>query len=466
MKKSIVIFLILVSTALSGCRDWLDINENPNYVSDADKTALLPTVALQTADKVGYELSLVGYFWSQYVVQNQNTSQYTTVMNYDMNTQSSYFTSPWSYIYTGILPSIRTVLAQCAGESNVSNFVLEAKTMLVYNLYLLTSLYDQVAYTEGYLGNGANITPHFDSGEQMQEILIGLLEEIRGMDPAQIAADELSTSSALSDMIFGGDTEQWLKFANTLYLRVLLRDFDTNRSKIQSLLAENSLLDTRDASFDNFANEADKSNPLYESDRRQLNTDQNMRCCSDILGVLDASDPRLAYYYEGGAKGVAYGTQATPAESNRLQLGATDPVYFATIDEAWFLKAEAYARLNDADNAKSAYEEAIRASFARCGCDGADSFIEGAYAFKSGTSESMVEQIINQKWASNVRCMPIEAWFDMNRTGYPQRGVTITSSEGVLGDYPYRFLYPYTSTDYNPNAPAVEPLNAKMWWHK
>ena len=57
MKKIIVIFSILLSTVLSGCRDWLDINENPNYVSDADKTALLPTVALETADKVGYELS-------------------------------------------------------------------------------------------------------------------------------------------------------------------------------------------------------------------------------------------------------------------------------------------------------------------------------------------------------------------------------------------------------------------------
>ena len=78
----------------------------------------------------------------------------------------------------------------------------------------------------------------------------------------------------------------------------------------------------------------------------------------------------------------------------------------------------------------------------------------------------MVEQIINHKWASNVRCMPIESWFDMNRTGYPTRGTTITASEGVLGGFPCRFLYPYNSTDYNPNAPQGEPLTAKMWWHK
>ena len=471
MKRITVILLLLVSTTLSGCRDWLDINENPNYVSEADMTSLLPTVALETADKVGYELTLVGYFWSQYVVQNQTTNQYTTIMNYDLNTQSSYFTSPWSYLYVRVLPTIKEILTQCAGESNASNFELEAKTMLAYNLYLLTSLYDEVAYTEGYLAAETNTTPHFDSGEEMQQIIIDLLEEIRAMDTAKIAADESANTSSTSDMIFGGDVAQWMKFANTLYLRVLLRDFGANRSKIETLLAEDNLLDTQDAAFDNFANEADRSNPLYESDRRQLNTDQNIRCCSDILGVLSESDPRLAYYYEttddGKFLGVSYGTQPTPAEATRLQLGAQDPVYFATIDEAYFLKAEAYARLGNALEAKNNYDAAIKAAFTRCGCTGADGFIAGDYTFNmvAGT-EAMVEQIINQKWAANVRCMPIESWFDLNRTGYPTRGTTITDSKGVLGDYPYRFLYPYTSTDYNPNSPEVEPLNAKMWWHK
>ena len=254
MKKNIFTLLVFVSLTLSGCRDWLDINENPNYVSKADKTTLLPTVALMTADKVGYELTLTGYFWAQYTVQNRNTSQYTTVMNYDLNTQSAYFTSPWSYLYVRVLPSVRTILEQCEGESGVSNFVLEAKTMLAYNLYLLTSLYDKVAYTDGYL-NPENTTPGFDSGEQMQGIITGILEEIRSMNAGQLAADEQANTSVKADMIFGGDVEQWVKFANTLYLRVLLRDFDTNRSKIQSLLAENNLLDTQDAAFDNFSNE-------------------------------------------------------------------------------------------------------------------------------------------------------------------------------------------------------------------
>ena len=79
----------------------------------------------------------------------------------------------------------------------------------------------------------------------------------------------------------------------------------------------------------------------------------------------------------------------------------------------------------------------------------------------------MVEQIINQKWASNVRSMPIESWFDLNRTGYPVRGKTITDFHGVLSSgYPQRFLYSKTSADYNVNSPEPVALNVKMWWQK
>jgi hypothetical protein len=93
--------------------------------------------------------------------------------------------------------------------------------------------------------------------------------------------------------------------------------------------------------------------------------------------------------------------------------------------------------------------------------------LAGPYAFKSGSAESMVEQIINHKWASNVRCMPTESWFDLNRTGYPTRGKTITDYHGVLDSgYPQRFLYSKTSATYNVNSPEPVALNVKMWWHK
>ena len=467
MKKTFIIIAAVLGLFTTSCKNWLDINTNPNYIAEADMKLLLPSVQLRTADKVGYELSLYGSFWSQYVVQCNTTNQYYTIMTNDVT--NSTFNSPWSYFYSSVLPGIREIKEQCKEQENVSNFLLEAKAMEAYVLYLLTSLYDKVAYTEGYLSE--NLTPNFDSGESMQATIIGLLEDIRSMSASTAADDEKLNTSVSSDMIFGGDTDAWFQFANTLYLKVLLRDFDANKAKIQNLLAEGNFLE-EDAAFDNFEDKTDKSNPLYESDRRQLNTRNNIRASSDILGVLSANDPRLGYFYDENPKGVfagtPYGQTGDPNKTSRLALYPTEAVYFSTVDEALFLQAEAYARLNDAAGAQAAYEEAVAAAFDRVGLGKeAAAFIEGDYAFESGSVEEMVEQIINQKWASNVHGLPWESWFDLSRTGYPTRGATITDFQGILDSgYPYRFINSKNSSDYNPNAPAPEAVNVKMWWHK
>ncbi|MBO4434951.1 MAG: SusD/RagB family nutrient-binding outer membrane lipoprotein [Bacteroidales bacterium] len=469
MKKFFTILALSAALVATSCNKWLDINTNPNYVGEADMAMLMPTIQLMTADKVGYELSLYGSFWAQYVVQNANTNQYYTIMTNDVT--NSTFTSPWTYFYASVLPRIREVVAKAEEKGNASNYTLEAKAMLAYSLYLLTSLYGDVAYTEGYLKETQ--TPKFDSAQEMQGIIIALCEEIRAMDAAKAAADEVQNVSVSSDMVFGGDTDAWFQFVNTLYLKVLLRDFTANKTKIQNLLAEDNFL-AQDAAFDNFANEANKSNPFYESDRRQLNTDANIRCCSDVLNVLSATDPRLKYYYDenpgGVVMGAPYGQTVKPESSSRLALYPTEAVYFSTVDEALFLQAEAYARLNNAVAAAAAYDAAVKAAFVRVGCKAADAtaLLATSYLFVPGTVESMVEQVINQKWASNVHGLPWESWFDLNRTGYPTRGTTITNESGVLaaGNYPRRFIYSKTSADYNPNSPAPLAVDEKMWWHK
>lgn len=466
MKRIFTILSLGAVLMTTSCKEWLDINTNPNYIADADMSMLMPTIQLFSADKLGYELTLYGSFWSQYVVQCSTTNQYYTVMTYDVT--NSTFTSPWTYYYASILPRIKEVLAKAAEAKNASNYTLEAKAMLAHSLYILTSLYDEVAYSEGYIVESQ--TPHFDKGKDIQEVIIAICEEIRTMDQAKVAEDESVNLTSSSDMIFGGDTDAWFQFVNTLYLKVLMRDFNANKAKIQALLAEDNFL-AKDAAFDNFADAADKSNPFFESDRRQLNTTNNIRCCSDVLNVMSANDPRLKYYFDNNPGGVVsgspYGMAGDPTETSRLALYATEPVWFSTVDEAQFLKAESYARLGDAANAQAAYEAAVEAAFTRLNIKGADELLAAEYAFVPGSVEAMIEQIVTQKWASNVHGMPWESWFDLNRTGYPVRGNALTDNHGVLDSgYPMRFIYSKTSADYNPNSPEPVAVNVKMWWHK
>ena len=466
--KKISSTLLAAALMFTGCQNWLDINTNPNYLPEADYALLMPSAEVRLASKVGYDLSLYGHFWNQYVTQCKETNQYYTVSTYDVT--NSTFVGPWSYLYSGVLPGVREVKEKAAEDPDGQEYLFEASILECYTFYLLTSLYDSVAYNEGYIKE--SFEPHFDSGEAMQAILITNLKAIRAMDFAAITASAAKHKTAATDMIFNHDVDAWLRFANTLYLKVLMRDFTANQAEIQTLLTENKFLNKKDAAFDNFKDEADKSNPFYESDRRQLNTPYNIRACNDVLNVLDLNDPRIEYYYiddnEASAFGVDYGVRPYTDESWGLNLEPTTPVYFSTIDEAEFLKAEAYARLNDPVSAETAYNAALTAAFKRVDCD-PDTLIAKTYKFDAtATVEGMVEQIINQKWVSNIKALAIESWFDLNRTGYPTRGTTLTDYTGVLGDgqYPHRFIYSKTSADYNPNSPKTVPVYVKMWWHK
>lgn len=482
MKKFIYIALTLVlaSAAISSCDKFLDVNDNPNYPKQVEPYTLLPTVQMRLAEKVGYDINLVGLFWSQYVVQCYNTNQYYTVMTYNLRNSASWFTSPWSIFYGQNLPAIHEILAAYENEAEYLNFAFEAKALLAYHLYLLNSLYGDVCYSKAFATPEYGTldfepNPEFDDEKDVYNTIVAMLEELRAADATAVDDAEAIHSSEAYDAMFQGDMDNWRAFVNTLYLKVLMRDFTANTAKITALLAENDFL-TVDAKYDAYEDKADKSSPLYESDRRQLNTTENIRACNDVISkmlVAGGVDYRILNYYTlygSTIAGTAYGVTGRYNQTSKLALSATDPVYFSTADEALFLQAEAYARLANAPAAKAAYDAAITASFAREGMDGYEASLiaaGGRYEFDATASaEDQVHQIIFQKWLANVKGMPIESWFDINRTGYPARGTDITNYAGVLGSAPVRFMYSYYSNEYNSNSPDPVDMDVKMWWHK
>lgn len=477
MKKIFATIAIAASLlCVSGCSDWLDINTNPNYLTDLSINDLLSAAQTNTISKVGYNMMLMGSFWSQHVIQSASANQYNSIYQNDLTFSSSYFSDVWNNFYSVSIPAYQEIIAKSEAAGDPASFVhykIMATTLEAYDLFILTSLYGDVAYTEGNKGK-ENTQPKFDSESAIQATVIGLLEGVLKTPVADFESAQGLNDASHYDMIFGADANGWFQFANTIYLKVLMRDFNANKAKISTCLASSIGFLQSDAAYAHFSDAANKSNPLYESDRRQLNTPHNIRCCSDVLKLMASDDPRITDYYEIPIKGVitggAYGSAKTNSQASRLKLSATDPVYLASIAEADFLQAEAYARLNNAAKAKECYDAGVSAAFSRWGHDASDFIADGgAYAFKAAaSSEEMVHQIINQKWLAAVRCQAWDSWFDMNRTGYPVRGTDITAYSGILakGEYPRRYLYPQRSSLYNQNTPEVIPLTDKMWWQK
>ena len=148
--------------------------------------------------------------------------------------------------------------------------------------------------------------------------------------------------------------------------------------------------------------------------------------------------------------------------------------------ECEFLQAEAWARLNNPTKAKTHYDLGVTEAFSRW-AKSASSFITGgAYEFKTGTVEKMVEQIITQKWVAATRCQAWDSFYDQNRTGYPLMSTVDADDPAYIpGQYtrsitsvligneiPRRLPYPKASSDNNANTPKAVAINTKMWWHK
>jgi len=520
MKKIINYFLglSLVAVLFSACTNYLDINKDPNYPATASTPLLFASGTAWSASVLGADVQLTGALWAQHYAQNNTSQQYTTIDQYNLANNSTYFTRYWSAVYAGALPDLKRAISQSETE-RAWNYWVAAKVMTAFNFNMVVSLYEQIPFSQALLGD-ANLTPKFDDPKAVDAGIIAILDDAVAHKDSALA---VATSMGAKDMLFGGDIAKWVKFAKTLKLKILMRDFTKNQAAIQALLTEGDLL-TTDAKMTQFIDAENKSNPLYENDRRKLNTTSNIRISETLVAYLkNYNDPRIAKFcepatqmllariapkkdtliavpanltpfYRGVDQG-SYGNGALSSTvfpqacSSRAVLAATDPVYFASAVESSFLQAEAWARLGNIANAKAAYDTAVKGAFSRWGFNGA-TFVAagGAYEFKSTDLNAMLTSILMQKWVSSTRTDAWNAFFDICRTGIPALGTqtvtdltrianlnpsyvigTLAPSIGsvlVPGHFPYRFLLPKTSSDYNPNTPAVIPLDTKMWWHK
>ena len=519
MKKIINYFLglSLVAVSFTACTNYLDINKDPNYPATASTPLLFASGTTWSASVLGADVQLTGAMWAQHYAQNNTSQQYTTIDNYNLNNSSTYFTRYWSTVYAGALPDLKRAISQSETEG-AWNYWLAAKVLTAFNYNMLVSLYEKIPFSQALLGD-ANLTPKFDDPKAVDAGIVAILD-------AAIAKQADATpleSMATKDMVFAGDISKWVKFAKTLKLKILMRDFATNQTAIQAILTEGDLL-TTDAKMATFTDAESKSNPLYENDRRKLNTTTNIRISETLVAFLkNYNDPRigkfcepatqyiklgataatdsiksvpasLSPYYRGCDQG-SYGLDALSSTkfpqncSSRALLAATDPVYFASSVESNFLQAEAWARIGDKVKAKSFYDLGVKGAFSRWALDGS-AFVAagGAYLFNETDLPSMLNSILMQKWVSSTRTDSWNAFFDICRTGIPVLGAqTVTDltriavinpsyvignlapSIGtvlIAGQFPHRFLLPKTSSDYNPNTPAVVPLDTKMWWHK
>lgn len=512
MKKKIaILFVAMLGVGVISCSNFLDVNTDPNNSPSSTPALTLPAAIASSASEIGGYYNILGGMWVQYWTQDNASNQYKDLDSY--NIQQSTLQAQWAELYNGALEDYQYVRNQSKATGDW-NLYLMGTVMQCYTFQMLTDLYDQIPFNEALQGASGNFSPHYLGGQQVYDSLIARIDFALAQDFSAATV----TKPGNADLLFSGNIAKWKQFANTLKLKIYLRQWyarqDVASAGITKLYANGGDFLSQDAAMTQFVDQENKSNPLYEMDQRKLNTATNIRGSETFLDFLIVNnDPRIDKLFipgSSGQQGLPQGdfgastTDVNPNTISRALLKAVDPVYFLCESESYFLQSEAALRGFGGGDAEDLYKQGIGASLKRLGLtttekiykthtlpvkdsvvtwNTLDSLVSPGYPYEypsSGSFEDQLKAIITQKWVALAGIEGIEAFFERNRTNYPSYtdlfyddptynyGDLVYPIGGVTGKgvFPKRLLFPQTERSRNPNTPAQVPATQKIWWDK
>ncbi|OKL41953.1 SusD/RagB family nutrient-binding outer membrane lipoprotein [Pontibacter flavimaris] len=489
MKKlSIKVLAVLFAFSLgfTACDDYLDINVDPNNPPTSTPALTLPAAQGELAYVLGNQFQFLGNFFAQHWTQAGAANQYCDLELYQI-TSSDYDARVWGELYAGALQDFRFVSDQ-AREDSIQNAEAIGRIMEVYTMQVITDAWGDVPYTSALAGL-ENSNPEYQSQQEIYDLLIVQL------DSALLLIDEEAPSGlGDADLVYGGDMGLWRRFANTLKLKIYLRQAyvrpDVAQNGIQALYASGAeFLQIGETGGVAFADQTLNRNPFFQTQVEFRGGVDVVASNTSLSYLQETNDPRLNELYapaETGAAagnfvGVDQGVECTPDRSGDQSNTVSKPgpavaspttaVPFLTAAESFFLQAEAAARGwtgGAGGEASELYAQGIRASFDYLGEDVAlvDQLLQqsGVAYPAGGDVEAQVEQILTQKWVSFNGVQGFESWTEYRRTGYPS--FIAPSAASTLGAdlIPKRLVYPNTEAIRNQNYPGLIEINEPVWW--
>jgi len=479
LKYKWLLLLLVIVTSGTGCKKFLDTNDNPNLSSNASVELLLPASQAAIAHALGNPLQIHGGIWAQYWTQNPTSSQYRRLDQYSVTTTS--FDRPWRMLYSDAIADIQEIMTLSAGRPALNQYTAIAYIMKAYAFQLATDAFGDIPLTE--TANPAVTNPAYNSQQQVYDSILAYVD--RAITLIDVDAE---VTPSTDDLVFQGDMEQWLRFANTFKLRALLRLSEVAPQKASAGIAtlNNAEFLEEDAAID-YSTIGGNQNPLF-SEMLGLSRVQNLVASETSTKFLtENKDPRAEVFfsrYVNAATGVdsiigikqgSFRTNTrifslpspTVGANARNDQSANAPVKLMSAAESYFLQAEARARgwLTAGPSAQALFTEGIKASFESYDVSGVDTYLASAPAaqWPAGTT-AQIEAIITQKWIAMTGNQSFEAWTEWRRTGYPD--FFVVSAATALGDerMPARLLYPSSEVTRNVNFPGIKLIYEPVWW--
>jgi len=427
-----------------------------------------------------------------------------------------WLTGHWNPIYTQVVPQLKTLFEQTDPAS--AEYAL-ANIMWVYSFHRLTDYYGPV--------------PYFDAGVPARSVKYDAQSEIYKdffirLDAATTALKAKTADKPYGDfdLIYKGDVSKWIKFANTLRLRLALRisKVDPAEAKKQAEAAIAGGVMTDPATDDAYMVKnlaGDDANGLS-----RIAVWNEFRMSASMESVLKGyDDPRIGIYYQpatntktfdglrngllpselalaknGNDDNSNVGTRWVTGSGAAWNTNYTTPQNILHTAEAYFLRAE--GALNGwnmgTGTPKEFYEKGISVSMAQWGITDAAAITAYVNSMnkpvapgdqqnspalsnipikwdESASDAVKREQIGTQKW---IGLYPdgMEAWAEFRRTRFPKLYPVVNSENEDLPKGTFIRRIPFLTSEKQTNGEAVtaavkllngeDKASTPLWWDK
>ena len=507
---SYTVFPVMAVCLLSACtKDYAEINRDQTAIATVGE-AQLPFLfsgaiaATPWGDQVAENL-----FSAQYAQYFANNAAYFPSDRYTM--VSEWVQNNFDPIYTRVVPQLQVILEQ---KDPASAEAALANIWWVYSFHRVTDYWGPI--------------PYFSAGQPGTAVPYDAQDKIYADFFTRLAAATTLLETKRSetpfgdfDLLFNGDVDKWIRFANTLRLRLAVRisNIDPAKAKTEAEAAYAGGVFTSSPDDDTYA----PKNTLDLNRLSQMSDWNEFRMSASMESVLKGyDDPRKSEYfipakntgtYEGLRNGLSESELGEPINkpdaNSHVGPRWTSPAYGGQAGylstpanvmcaaEAWFLRAEgALLGWNMGGTAEELYESGIRNSMIQWGFTDntvIDNYINSTAVpvapadflnspalsnvpvkFSSDIDEQR-EQIATQKW---LALFPdaMEAWADYRRGHYNKLYPVAHSDNTDLTDPSTQWIRRITFllSERQSNGPEVEKAEAllggpdkittPLWW--
>lgn len=456
-----------------------DINTNVNNPIDAPSRFAITDAMTSTAfSNTGSDLAFYTGVYMELNAGGFGQMYNAEIRNGEPQNQTT-FNNAWNSQYQTLL-NLKRIMNKCSTGNEIGNYSTLgiAQILYAYNLALLTDMYGDVPLSESFQP-GVIFQPKIDRQEDLYKIVFSTLEDA-------IVNLEKTTSSVYpnlgtQDLIYGGDTSQWIKAANGLLARYTLRLSFKNPdyAKVLTYVSKSFTDNSEELKMKN----ANIPNPYFQfdNDRGYLFASKSL---FDKLNVR-ANDPRAEGYFEkikkttGAPLTYEFFENGVSIQSQKYSYSAlideTNPIFMLSYHELLFIKAEAEARNSPAVTSTSSLTDAVNAAFNK---DEAVNFSEtDAASYVAGlnivTNADLLKEIAVQKYLSFYENESVEAYNDYRRLlamygSAAAHPIQLANPKNTT-QFPLRLPYGDSDVSTNDNVKAAfgngtYVYSEKVWW--